>query len=413
VNANRKIVDLIASAPTSGDGKSGSSPDPVAHWLFSGRGCVASTISHILEQNEDIAGEISDLASQPWTLATDPGGPCHKLWAKLPTVFDKIKKTTGRGSKPGVSLPSGSPLLLTLAKAGYEHHMESKWLPGEDFSLDKRRVESRPAGRALTDIAQDLAKMTREPLLKPIDWYDPESRLQPLSQCVQSDRQSPPPSQAMVASFPYPTLGDAIGCAALNRLANAVDLAKQLASLCDVKILRLRQLEQMAYDSQEVLWDCPEANERQHAAALLQLGLLRPAASSLLSMLPFDSNPKMHDVLRTAVQKRLSRSPSAVVEVVHALEWLRNRVQPSKDENAPPQRSPQGQQSSPKKPAGRRGRKTLPAKESKRRTKILERWDRASGAGISRKEFCDDAGITIRMLQKYQDWLRMREHRKQ
>lgn len=413
MNANRKIVDLIASAPTSGDGKSGSSPDPAAHWIFNGRGCVASTISHILERDEDLAGGISDLAGQPWTLATDPGGPCHKLWAKLPAIFDKIKKKTGRGSKPGVPISPGSPLLRTLADAGYEHHMESKWLPGEDFSLTKRRVESWPAGRALTDVALDLTKMTREPLLKPVDWYDPESRLQPLSQCVQGDRLSTPPSRALVASFPYPTLGDTIGCAALNRLANAIDLAKQLASLCEVKILRLRQLEQIAYDSRDIVWDCPEAHDQKHAAALLQLGLLRPTASSLLLMLPFDSNPAMHDKLRMAVQKRLGRSPSAVEEVVHALEWLRNRVQPPEDKNASPQRSHQGQRRSSKKTAGRQGRKNLSAKESKRRTKILEQWDRAGGAGISRKQFCDDKGITIRMLQKYQDWLRMREHRKQ
>ena len=413
MNANRKIADLIASAPTSGEGKSGSSPDPVAQWLFNGRGCVASTISHILEQDEDLAGGISDLASQPWTLATDPNGPCHKLWAKLPAVFDKINKKAVRGSEPGMPISPGSPLLRTLANAGYEHHMESEWLPGEGFSLDKRRVESWPAGRALTDVALDLAKMTREPLLKPVDWYDPESRLQPLSQCVQGDRQSTPPSQAMAATFPYPTLGDSIGCAALNRLTNAVDLAKRLASLCDVKKLPLRQLEQMTYDSREILWDRPEAQERQHAAALLQLGLLRPAASSLHSMLPFDSNPKMHNELRMAAQKRLGRSPSAVNEVIQALEWLINRIQPSENENPQQQRSPQGQRRSPKKPAGRRGRKELPAKKSKRRMGILERWDRAGGAGISRKQFCDDEDITIRELQKYQDWLRQRENREQ
>ena len=314
MNANRKIVDLIASAPTSGDDKSGSSPDSVTHWLFNGRGCVASTISHILdlEQNEDLAGEISDLAGQPWTLAIDPDGPCHKLWARLPAVFDKIGKKAGSGSEPGVSLSSGSPLLLTLANARYEHHMEIQLLPDENLSFEKRRVESRPAGRALTDVALDLAKMTRKPLLEPVDWYDPESRLQPLSRCVQGDRRSSSLPQALVESFPYPTLGDTIGCAALNRLANAIDLAKRLASLCDVKILRLRQLKQMVYDSRDLLWDCPEAQERQHATALLQLGLLRPAASSLLSPLPFDSNPEMHDKLRMAVQKRLGRSPSAI-----------------------------------------------------------------------------------------------------
>jgi len=412
VNANRKIVDLIASAPTSGDGKSGSSPDPVAHWLFNGRGCVASTISHILEQNEDLAGEISDLAGQPWTLATAPGGPCHKLWTKLPAVFDKIGKKAREGTKPGVSLPSGSPLLLMLANAGYKSHMETQLLPDADFSFTKRRRESWPAGRALTDVAMDLAKMTREPLLKPVDWYDPESRLKPLSQCVQGDRRSTPPSQALVASFPYLTLGDTIGCAALNRLANAVDLAKRLASLCKVKRLPLRQLEQMADDSREILWNCPEAQERQHAAALLQLGLLRPAASSLLLMLPFDSNPEMHDKLRMAVQKRLVRSPSPVEEVVHALEWLRNRVQPSEDKNATQQRSRQGRR-------GKRGRPRFSIKEAKRLQAILDAWQKASGARVSRRQFVTDwnelhpdrKSITVKDLEDIQDWKRKRELR--
>jgi len=403
VNVNRKIVDLIASAPISGDGKSGSSSDSVMHWLFNGRGCVASTISHILEQDEDLAGGISDLAGQPWTLATDLGSPCHKLWAKLPAVFEKIEKKAGWGSEPGVSLSSGSPLLLMLANAGYKSHMETQLLPGEGFSFTKQRVESRPAGRALTDVARDLAGMTSEPLLKPIDWYDPESRLQPLSQCVQGDQRSSPPSQALIASFPYPILGDTIGCATLNRLANALDLAARLASLCDVKRLPLRQLEQIAYDSRDILWDCPDAHDQKHAAALLQLGLLRPTASSLLSMLPFDSNPEMHDKLRLVVQKRLGRSPSAVEEVVHALEWLRSRVQPSEDENAPPQRSRQG----------RRGRKNLPAKQSKRRMEILEHWERAGEAGVTRKRFCEDEGITIKELENCQDWLRQRVNRKQ
>ena len=334
MNVCRNIKDLLASAPTGGDGKSDSLPDRAEHWLFAGRGSVASTVSHMLEQDDDIVGAISELASQPWALATDPSGPCHKLWVRLHAVFRKIEKAS-KGAKPDVSLPSDCPLLLQLASAKRESRLDHR--PSRDGGLvaEKVWVESCRAGRALTEVARDLAGMTREPLLEPVDWYDPESRLQPLSRCVQVGQRSSVPSPTLTASFPYPALGDVVSCAVLNRLVNAVDLAKQLASLCEVKRLHLQQLGQMADESRGILWDCPEAEERQHAAALLQLGLLRPAASSLLSLLPFDSSPEIHDDLRLAVQRRLGQAPSAVEDVVRALEWLQGRVLPSGEESVP------------------------------------------------------------------------------
>jgi len=320
VNVSQKIAHLITSAPPTDDEKPGSSPDRVVRWLFTGRGSAASTVSHILEQDEALAAGLSELAGQSWTLATDTNGLCQKLWAKLPTIFNKIGEKAIKGTEPGVPLPSENPVLLQLASAKRESRMEYR--PSRNGGLvdEKVRVESRPAGRALTDVARDLARLTSEPLLEPMDWYDPESRLQPLSRCVQGDW-----------SFSYPILGDFVSCAVLTRLANAVDLARRLASRSDVKRLPLRQLEEVADECRDLLWDCPGAQERQHAAVMLQLGLLRAAASSLLLLLPFDSSPEMHGNLRLAVQERLGRSPLAVEEVVRALEWLHDRLQPSEN----------------------------------------------------------------------------------
>jgi hypothetical protein len=67
--------------------------------------------------------------------------------------------------------------------------------------------------------------------------------------------------------------------------------------------------------------------------------------------------------------------------------------------------------SSAAKPAGKRGRRKLSAKESNRRLEILKRWERASEAGVTREKFCDDEDITPKELQNFQDWQRQRENR--
>lgn len=410
VDVNRKIEDLIASAPIEGDGKSDSLSGRAAHWLFTGRGSVASTVSHILEQDDDLAGEISELASQPWTLATDRNGPCHKLWTELPAIFTTIAEKATKGAEPGVSLSSGNSLLLQMASAKHESRLEYR--PSRDGGLvdDKVRVESRRAGRALTDVAGDLAGMTREPLLEPVDWHDPESRVQPLSRCVHVA--SSPLPHALIASFPYPVLGDTIACAALNRLANAVDLVERLASLCDVKGLRLRQLRQMVDHARDLLWDCPEAQERQHAAALLQLGLLRPAASSLFRLFPFDSSSEMHGGIRTTVRRRIAQGTSAVEETTRALEWLSNDLLPLEDTDA-------AARSSRRKRRKKRGRPEASREEAKRRMALLEAWQRAGDAGVTRAQFVEDWNrrnsdrkeITVRDLERAQGWHRQRSIR--
>jgi len=62
------------------------------------------------------------------------------------------------------------------------------------------------------------------------------------------------------------------------------------------------------------------------------------------------------------------------------------------------------------KPPRSPGRKRLSAKEEQRRVGILDRWERASGQ-CSRKQFCDDEGITIKQLENCQRWKQQRENR--
>ena len=61
----------------------------------------------------------------------------------------------------------------------------------------------------------------------------------------------------------------------------------------------------------------------------------------------------------------------------------------------------------------KRGRKRLPPKDEQRRRGVLDRWERASSAGISRKKFCDDEGITMKRLENFQRWAQQRENRGQ
>jgi len=60
-----------------------------------------------------------------------------------------------------------------------------------------------------------------------------------------------------------------------------------------------------------------------------------------------------------------------------------------------------------------RGRKPLTKKEVEKRLRILQSWLRASEAGISRKQFCDEEDIDIiDDLERYQAWERQRNYRK-
>ena len=59
--------------------------------------------------------------------------------------------------------------------------------------------------------------------------------------------------------------------------------------------------------------------------------------------------------------------------------------------------------------ARRRGRKELSSTEKSKRLRLLERWERAREAGVSRKDFCRDESITTDYLEKCQEWKRQRD----
>jgi hypothetical protein len=83
---------------------------------------------------------------------------------------------------------------------------------------------------------------------------------------------------------------------------------------------------------------------------------------------------------------------------------------------APSAREPRGEEGAQVEAVLKRrkvGRKKLPAKEEQRRRGILGRWEQASGAGISRKRFCDDERITVKDLENYQRWAQQRDNRRQ
>jgi hypothetical protein len=42
---------------------------------------------------------------------------------------------------------------------------------------------------------------------------------------------------------------------------------------------------------------------------------------------------------------------------------------------------------------------------------ILERWQKAGEAGIKREKFCEDEGIEISELVRFQEWQRQRQSR--
>lgn len=61
--------------------------------------------------------------------------------------------------------------------------------------------------------------------------------------------------------------------------------------------------------------------------------------------------------------------------------------------------------------ARRPGRKPLPESECNRRYEILRNWKRAGEAGIARKDFCAEQGITVKDLENYQRWADQRNNR--
>jgi len=89
------------------------------------------------------------------------------------------------------------------------------------------------------------------------------------------------------------------------------------------------------------------------------------------------------------------------------------------------QQAPAGQSPSAGKPAGakaqadvtpketpkrktKRGRKRIKGDKESKRLQILEDWERSRGAGVCRKDFCQDKGIGVADLENYQDWQKKR-----
>ncbi len=62
---------------------------------------------------------------------------------------------------------------------------------------------------------------------------------------------------------------------------------------------------------------------------------------------------------------------------------------------------------------GKPGRKKLSGTRVNRRREILDRWKTAREAGLSRKKFCENEGITEEDVEKYQQFFIKRERRKQ
>jgi hypothetical protein len=59
----------------------------------------------------------------------------------------------------------------------------------------------------------------------------------------------------------------------------------------------------------------------------------------------------------------------------------------------------------------RRGRPKVSKNKAEKQHAILERWERAKEANISRAKFCEDEGISVKELERIQDWSRQREKR--
>ncbi len=63
------------------------------------------------------------------------------------------------------------------------------------------------------------------------------------------------------------------------------------------------------------------------------------------------------------------------------------------------------------KTVSKRGRPPVSVKEAQKRRNILDRWNRRKDAGVPRKDFCEDEGIRIETLEKYQEWANTRRKR--
>lgn len=412
MKVRQQLDDLMASAPVRGDGEPDAFLQPATQWLFAGRGSVASVVSRVLDQDEQLAGMVSEHAGQSWELATDSQGPCQKLWGKLPGIFGKIASEADKGTEPGTILSPGNPLLLELAGAQFESRMERQLTQGEAFSFEGGQVESCRARRPLTEVAQDLSELTGESLLDPMDWFLPESRLHPLSRCAPSPAPLRGRRRAAVVPFPYPSLGDHVSSAVMNRLSNAVDLVPRLVRLCEVKGVRIPKLPDMLSEARALLWDCDGAEDRQCAATVLQLGLLKSGTSPLLSRLPSPPTPEISGAFHLAIQRNPELLGSAVKEAVRALRWTLGLL-PRDDKG--PEKPP------PKKPRRKRGRPEVSPEEAARRKKLVAAWESARETAISRSDFVqdwneehpDDTRLTVRALRRAQDWVRQRRNRGQ
>lgn len=58
------------------------------------------------------------------------------------------------------------------------------------------------------------------------------------------------------------------------------------------------------------------------------------------------------------------------------------------------------------------GRPRLDGQEERRRTALVEEWQRAKEAGVVQKDFCADKGITVDRLNKLVNWFTQRQKRK-
>jgi len=59
----------------------------------------------------------------------------------------------------------------------------------------------------------------------------------------------------------------------------------------------------------------------------------------------------------------------------------------------------------------KRGRKRLDKDEAKRRVDLVRTWQRAKEAGVSEKDFCEDAKISLKDLSHARNWMAQRHRR--
>jgi len=86
---------------------------------------------------------------------------------------------------------------------------------------------------------------------------------------------------------------------------------------------------------------------------------------------------------------------------------LREQGVTTEDPGQETARQPEGPSTKAKKP----GRRSV--HDEQQRLDILEAWEKAKKAGISKKKFCRDTDIEAGKLERYQNWKRMRDRRDQ